>query len=408
MTQLSPENNASNLPTGEASIPQQQIVPVGEVVPNLSYSSLMVMLKSLTNQTGIAKVETAHLSWKLLVYSGSLVLIEEKNEFLHILTRKLKAQKVQLNLSIWKSLSQPSLGTIDLCQLLSEIYESDRENVLIVFKEILFENLLAISLEKNFSLRWKPISEKLSITLPTWQIADLEKAITKATEQWRSFVYARHPYQTVQILDTDCAIAQVPLFTEVTNGKYRISEVADRFKQHINQTALKLDKLAESRTVAILPLPKRLNDTKDLLNLEESLDEINPKRSQPKVMIIDDSPVLLKQFGNLITSWGYQLKLVNESSLATLEMLTEKPNIVFIDINMPNLNGFDLIKQIRRQPSLSTLPLVLVTSENSITNNFRAKWANCRFLGKPRTSADILEFREQVKAILQEFAPITK
>ncbi|MFZ4727128.1 MAG: response regulator, partial [Pseudanabaena sp.] len=111
----------------------------------------------------------------------------------------------------------------------------------------------------------------------------------------------------------------------------------------------------------------------------------------------------LKQFGNLITSWGYQLSLVNDSVNATRQMLSEKPDIVFMDINMPNLNGFDLIKQIRRQPSLASIPLVLVTSENTITNNFRAKWANCRFLSKPLKSDDIQEFREQVRTILQDF-----
>ena len=139
--------------------------------------------------------------------------------------------------------------------------------------------------------------------------------------------------------------------------------------------------------------------------IDENLNEENEK-AQPKVMIVDDSPVLLKQFGNLLTSWGYQMTLVNDSAKATQQIMAEKPDIVFMDINMPNLNGFELIKQIRRQSSLTNIPLVLVTSENSITNNFRAKWANCRFLSKPRTSDDIKEFREQVRAILQEFAPI--
>jgi CheY-like chemotaxis protein len=159
-----------------------------------------------------------------------------------------------------------------------------------------------------------------------------------------------------------------------------------------------------------LPIPKRSPNVNETLiideSLDDSLDENLATRSQPKVMIVDDSPVLLKQFGNLLSGWGYQLSLVEDSAKATSQMLLEKPDVVFMDINMPNLNGFDLIKQIRRQPSLANVPLVLVTSENSITNNFRAKWANCRFLSKPRTSEDIQEFREQVRVILQEFAPI--
>ena len=159
-----------------------------------------------------------------------------------------------------------------------------------------------------------------------------------------------------------------------------------------------------------MPIPKRSPNVNETLiideSLDDSLDENLATRSQPKVMIVDDSPVLLKQFGNLLSGWGYQLSLVEDSAKATSQMLLEKPDVVFMDINMPNLNGFDLIKQIRRQPSLANVPLVLVTSENSITNNFRAKWANCRFLSKPRTSEDIQEFREQVRVILQEFAPI--
>ncbi len=55
-------------------------------------------------------------------------------------------------------------------------------------------------------------------------------------------------YQMVQLLDFECGIAKVPLFNQVTNGKCRISEIADWFQQHITRTALKLDKLTENHT----------------------------------------------------------------------------------------------------------------------------------------------------------------
>ncbi|OYQ62183.1 hypothetical protein B9G53_23390 [Pseudanabaena sp. SR411] len=397
MTQTSQENDASKLPidksVSQTINPQINIIPVGEAIANLTYDSLMGMLRLLKTHTGIANVQTPHLSWKIFIHSGSIAFIEDKNDFLPTLIRKLKIQKIQIPQEIL--LSKP-INSLETCRLLGKIYAQDRENCLLIFKEILLENLLAISLEKKFSLLWKHLPLDPQVVLPIWQLPDLEKAIAKATDQWRTFTYVRHPYQTVQLLDLECSIAQVPLFTQVTNGKCRISEIADRFQQHITRTALKLDKLAENRTVAILPLPLSTSDMHEGLTLDEAVE------TRPKVMIVDDSPVLLKQFGNLLTSWGYQLSLVSDSANATKQILSEKPNIVFMDINMPNLNGFELIKQIRRQPSLASIPLVLVTSENTITNNFRAKWANCRFLSKPRTSNDIQEFREQVRAILQD------
>lgn len=402
MTQTLQDDDASNLPK-ETSVSQTitksiNIIPVDEIIPDLTYASLMAMLKLLKNHTGTVNIETPYLSWKIFIHRGSIAFIEDESEFLLTLKRKLKIKKVHFPEDILLSANSKTINIIETCDLLGKLYAHDHENCLMIFKEILLENLLAISLEKKFSLLWNPLALNHPIILPIWQINDLENAITKVTKQWQNFTHVRHPYQIVQLLDPECEIAQVPLFTKVTNGKYRICEIADCFQQHITRTAHKLDELAEKQTVAILPLTLRSSK----VNEDPALDQAWEPQSQPKVMIVDDSPLLLKQFGNLLKNWGYQLSLVNDSANATRQMLLEKPDIVFIDINMPNLNGFDLIKQIRRQPSLASIPLVLVTSENTITNNFRAKWANCRFLSKPLKSDDIQEFREQVRTILQD------
>jgi CheY-like chemotaxis protein len=405
MAQTLQKYDASDLPI-EKSVSQTitksiNIVPVDQIIPDLTYASLMAMLKLLKHHIGTVNIATPHLSWKIFIHRGSIAFIEDESDFLPTLKRKLQIPKIHFPEDILiNSTSQP-LNIIETCEFLGKLYAQDRQNCLMIFKEILLENLLAISLEKKFSMLWQPLMLDNPIILPIWQINNLEKAIAKATKQWRTFTYVHHPYQMVQLLDPTCEIAQFPAFTQVTNGKYRISEIADCFQQHITRTALKLDKLAENLTVAILPLTLRSSEVSE----EIDLDQTQEMRSQPKVMIVDDSPLLLKQFGNLLTSWGYQLSLVNDPANATRQMLSEKPDIVFMDINMPNLNGFDLIKQIRRQPSLASIPLVLVTSENTITNNFRAKWANCRFLSKPLKADDMQGFREQVRTILQDFAP---
>ncbi|MBD2151068.1 response regulator [Pseudanabaena sp. FACHB-1277] len=385
------------------------IVPIAEIIPDLNYSSLISMLNLIGKQTGIAKIKTSRFAWNIFLSGGDIAFIEERNEFFVSLKRKLKIHKLHIRPDILEILAKAPANSLETCHLLGEIYEQDRDVSLIVFKEILLENLLAIALEKNFSLEWRPWTSEPKVILPIWQLSDLENAVAKVVKQWQAFNHVRHPFQTVQLLDTECSISQIPLFAQVTNGKYRISEIADHFQQHISRTALKLDKLAENRTVAILPLPKRSPaiNPRDSEQESEIISELSHRRSgSPKVMIVDDSPVLLKQFGDLLTSWGYQLILINDSAQATQKMLSEKPAVVFMDINMPNLNGFELLKQIRRQPTLAATPLVLVTSENSITNNFRAKWASCRFLSKPHTANDIKDFREQVRAVLQELAPL--
>jgi hypothetical protein len=56
---------------------------------------------------------------------------------------------------------------------------------------------------------------------------------------------------------------------------------------------------------------------------------------------------------------------------------------------------------------LAAIPLVLVTAENSMTNSFRARWASCRFIVKPRTSDETEKFREGLRAILRDVAPLS-
>ena len=127
---------------------------------------------------------------------------------------------------------------------------------------------------------------------------------------------------------------------------------------------------------------------------------------QLEIFIVDDSPILVEQFRHLVTSWGYRVNYSNNALTAVQTMLESKPVAIFLDVNMPGASGFDLIKQIRRQPDLSSLPLVLLTAEKTVSNQWRAQWASCKFLAKPRTSAEIPVFRTELRQMLEEIVPI--
>lgn len=129
--------------------------------------------------------------------------------------------------------------------------------------------------------------------------------------------------------------------------------------------------------------------------------------TQPEIFIVDDSAILVEQFRHLVVSWGYQVNYSHNALSAVQTMLECKPAAIFLDINMPGASGFDLIKQIRRQPQLTSIPLVLLTAEKTVSNQWRAQWASCKFLAKPRTSAEIPVFRTELRQMLEEMAPTT-
>lgn len=128
---------------------------------------------------------------------------------------------------------------------------------------------------------------------------------------------------------------------------------------------------------------------------------------KPEIFIVDDSTILVEQFRHLVVGWGYQVNYSHNALSAVQTMLESQPAAIFLDINMPGASGFDLIKQIRRQPQLTSIPLVLLTAEKTVSNQWRAQWASCKFLAKPRTSAEIPVFRTELRQMLEEMAPIT-
>ncbi|WP_271253297.1 response regulator [Pseudanabaena sp. Chao 1811] len=379
----------------------------GQVVRNATLHILLAAMRVMSRSTGVIQVETKHHRWKLLLRGGGLVLAEEEGQVIPTLVRKYNNKGINFSrIPEWEQ-RQPNRP---YCYpFVSNVYKKYPDITKEVLKEIVLENLLALHLEDNFSFVWQP-AQDLKTDLPILQLSMLENAIANEVKQWQKFACVKHPYQVVQLVDAANLLARVgndnfPVFAKVTTGQDRISAIADTFKQPTYRTALLLDKLAQKNIVSILPLQERRSEheigARYFVNLPVAT------KNEPKVFIVDDSPVLLQQMQRLLTNWGYQVDFTDNAEAATEKILDYKPSIVFIDINMPSLNGFDLIKQIRRQRDLSTLSLVLVTAENSMTNNFRARWANCRFLAKPRSSSDTPKFRDELRNLLRELAPLS-
>ncbi|NJN58066.1 MAG: response regulator [Leptolyngbyaceae cyanobacterium SL_5_9] len=126
----------------------------------------------------------------------------------------------------------------------------------------------------------------------------------------------------------------------------------------------------------------------------------------PEIVIVDDSPIILNQFKQLVTTWGYQVKLSQNPATALKTILHSNPSIIFLDINMPEITGFDLVKQIRRQPKLASVPLVMLTAEKTLSNNWRAQWGGCKFLSKPVVMQEVSRFQVELRELLEELAPL--
>jgi CheY-like chemotaxis protein len=129
---------------------------------------------------------------------------------------------------------------------------------------------------------------------------------------------------------------------------------------------------------------------------------VPPNQSAPStIMIIDDSPLVLMQFQHWVTALGYPVLVCQDAEVALSTILKVKPSAIFIDINMPEISGFELAKQIRQQPQISSIPLVILTGEQKLSNKWRAQWSGCDFLTKPLSMSEVGLFQSQLQELLQ-------
>jgi len=83
-----------------------------------------------------------------------------------------------------------------------------------------------------------------------------------------------------------------------------------------------------------------------------------------KIMIVDDCHTTRKLLGHYLKSRGYSVVFA-ENGLEALEKLgADNVNLVMTDLNMPFMDGMELIKTVRSDPALSDIPILMVTTEN--------------------------------------------
>jgi CheY-like chemotaxis protein len=129
---------------------------------------------------------------------------------------------------------------------------------------------------------------------------------------------------------------------------------------------------------------------------------VSPEQvAKPTIMVIDDSPIILRQFQQWLGTLGYSVILCQHASQAIHTIRQTKPNLIFIDINMPQISGFDLVKQIRMEADIAKTPVVILTAEQKLSNKWRAQWSNCEFLTKPLSVEDTQNFVAQLQPFIQ-------
>ena len=125
--------------------------------------------------------------------------------------------------------------------------------------------------------------------------------------------------------------------------------------------------------------------------------------NEMKILIVDDFSTMRRIVRNLLKEIGYaNADEAEDGSDALAKLRSDRYDLVVTDVNMPNKNGFELLREIRADPALKALPVLLVTAEAKKEDIVMAAQAGASgYIVKPFTKATLEEKMQKIVARMQ-------
>lgn len=123
------------------------------------------------------------------------------------------------------------------------------------------------------------------------------------------------------------------------------------------------------------------------------------------VLIVEDEADAAELFAEMMRVSGFRVRKTSSSSPALTMMTEEKPDIVLLDIMMPEISGLDILRQMRQDPALANIPVVVVSAKSMPADIRHGMEAGAStYLTKP---VGFLELKEAVERALGSQSPAT-
>ena len=112
---------------------------------------------------------------------------------------------------------------------------------------------------------------------------------------------------------------------------------------------------------------------------------------QAKILVVDDTPMNIKFLEDLLVLKGYTVVTAPSGHEALVQVEKERPDLVLLDVMMPDMNGYEVCRKIRENPETAFFPVVMVTSLDAMEERIKGIEAGADdFLTKPINQMELL------------------
>ena len=109
------------------------------------------------------------------------------------------------------------------------------------------------------------------------------------------------------------------------------------------------------------------------------------------ILICDDDPMIRKLVGEFLKRDGHEITIANDGLDALVILKNQKPDLLVLDIMMPEINGYDVCHNIKFDPLLKDLPIVILTSRDQELDSRLGALMGIEYVHKSATPKALIE-----------------
>lgn len=380
---------------------------------------------SETGRLEIRNLKKQETPWSLYFALGRLIWAtggDNPNRLLYLQIKKHCPEIIKDKLQVaddikWNS---PSLDYDLICQFFQREKIKIKQLVAIqhhIVLEVLFNISQAFHIQNeegseygnNSGLQWEWFPqvrpEKYTPIPHTLELGN-EKTLKQAQQQWQQWQKAgledclpnKSPVMTdAESIKQATAPKTFKNLQRLLDGQRTLQEIAVETKRDLIPIAKVIwgysqKGWVEFRDVPNFNLKKLLVQQPATTSSKSPVATSNSQQKKFLVACVDDSPQVTQTMEGILKENGYDCISINDPLRASATLLKAKPDLIFLDLIMPNTNGYEICTQLRRVSSLQEIPIIILTGKDGLIDRMRAKMVgSTQYVSKPVDRNTILE-----------------
>ena len=367
---------------------------------------LYVLFQEATGELVVTDELGEEPNWNIYFYLGRLVYATGGKHRVRRLARAIRQHSQNVNLQALLNMVDPHAGVWELKVIESAIqeYQLTTEQARAIIQSSIYEVFYRLAEQKQPKSSWKPLE-----SLPFKPIVALSAIrtidnIVAAQQEWQqaglshvqnmiqgfSFnlsPYIANPDQLKIMLDADAISSKTyNSLKKILNGTNTLWDLAIIMRCSMIAVMRMLLPFVIDGIVAFREIPDWASPNWKSANKPVTI----PNRGL--IACIDDSPQIGVEMRRILEPLGYEVLAITEPLQSVSTLLERKPDLIFLDLIMPNTNGYELCTFLRKTTTFQEVPIVILTGRDGMIDRVRAKMSGSSdFMSKPPDPSKVLQ-----------------